>query len=122
MTFAAGPGTSEYDRARFLGCATAPRVIAIENVWLERAARQVLWVYPMPADGFEKIDNSAGYYVSRQPVRPEAPKRVRSALAGLIDCDVELRIVPDLWPLRDLVVQSTLDFSNIHMRNALPRR
>ena len=35
--------------------------------------------------------------------------------------DVELRFVPNLWPLRDAVVASTLQFSLIRMRNALSR-
>jgi Family of unknown function (DUF6886) len=34
---------------------------------------------------------------------------------------VRLRLVPDLWPLRDAVVASSLQFSIIRMRNALPR-
>ena len=33
----------------------------------------------------------------------------------------ELRLVPNLWPLRDAVVASSLQFSMIRMRNALPR-
>jgi hypothetical protein len=34
---------------------------------------------------------------------------------------VELRVLSDLWPLRDAVVASSLQFSIIRMRNALPR-
>jgi hypothetical protein len=33
---------------------------------------------------------------------------------------VDLRIVTNLWPLRDSVLESTLLFSMIRMRNALP--
>jgi hypothetical protein len=33
----------------------------------------------------------------------------------------QLRFMPNLWPLRDAVVASTLRFSLIRMRNALPR-
>jgi hypothetical protein len=33
----------------------------------------------------------------------------------------ELRFVPSLWPLRDAVVESSLQLSFIRMRNALPR-
>jgi len=35
--------------------------------------------------------------------------------------EIELRIVPNLWPLWDRVVASTLDFSGIRLRNAQPR-
>jgi hypothetical protein len=40
---------------------------------------------------------------------------------ALLGRGVELRFVPNLWPLRDAVVSSTLRFSLIRMRNALPR-
>jgi len=35
---------------------------------------------------------------------------------------VELRVLPNLWPLRDVVIASSLQFSIIRMRNALPRK
>jgi hypothetical protein len=121
VTFAACPSTSGEDRLRFLASATAPRVVAIENAWLERAARQTLWIYRFPSGTFEKIDDCAGYWVSRMPVVPESTERVPSALAALLSCEVELRVVRNLWPLRDAVAESTLAFSLIRMRNALPR-
>jgi hypothetical protein len=34
--------------------------------------------------------------------------------------NVELRITPSLWPLRDAVAGSTLEFSISRMRNAQP--
>jgi hypothetical protein len=37
------------------------------------------------------------------------------------EASIELRILPNLWPLWDAVVASTLDFSGIRLRNALPR-
>jgi hypothetical protein len=43
-------------------------------------------------------------------------------LATLLGRGAELRFVPDLWSLRDDVISSTLRFSMIRMRNALPRR
>jgi hypothetical protein len=63
VTFAASPDTTDDDRARFFGSASPRRVIVIESAWLERAARQALWVYRMPGDGFENVDRCAGYYV-----------------------------------------------------------
>jgi len=120
VTFAAGPSTSDKDRLRFLACATAPRVVAIESSWLERAARQALWIYRFPSGAFEKIDACAGYWVSRMPVSPESRERIPSALVALLSRDVELRVVRNLCPLRDAVVESTLAFSIIRMRNALP--
>jgi hypothetical protein len=34
---------------------------------------------------------------------------------------IELRTAPNLWPLWDDVVASTLEFSGMRLRNALPR-
>ena len=34
---------------------------------------------------------------------------------------VELRLLPDLWSLRDAVIESTLEFSIIRWRNVSPR-
>ena len=42
-------------------------------------------------------------------------------LQALTDFGVELRIMPSLWPLYDAVVDSTLAFSIIRMRQSLPR-
>jgi hypothetical protein len=42
-------------------------------------------------------------------------------VAELLRRGVELRFVPSLWPLHDAVAASSLRFSIIRMRNALPR-
>jgi hypothetical protein len=42
-------------------------------------------------------------------------------LAELISHNVELRVMPSLWKLHDAVVDSSLQFSIIRMRNAQPR-
>ena len=41
----------------------------------------------------------------------------RHAKAGIL-----LRPVTNLWPLWDAVIESTLEFSGIRLRNAVPRR
>ena len=40
-------------------------------------------------------------------------------MAELLRRGVELRLVPELWSLRDAVAASTLEFSVIRMRNAV---
>jgi hypothetical protein len=46
---------------------------------------------------------------------------IEDLLGELLACDIELRVMPSLWPLCDAVVASSLRFSCIRMRNALPR-
>ncbi len=62
-----------------------------------------------------------GYTISRQRVTPLAMRTIDNMLLELAGHDVEIRIQPSLWPLYDAVVNSSLQFSMIRMRNAVPR-
>ncbi|MBC8163249.1 MAG: hypothetical protein H7Z42_18730, partial [Roseiflexaceae bacterium] len=53
---------------------------------------------------------------------PTAVRVIDDLAEALLARQVELRIVPSLWPLADAVAASSLEFSNIRMRNAQPRR
>jgi hypothetical protein len=119
VTYYAGRETTDADVERFLGASTA--VIAIEREWFERLRSCRLYCYHLPPDTFECIDECAGYFVSRVPVMPARVDVIEDPVSELLLRGVELRIVPSLWPLRDAVVRSSLQFSIIRMRNALPR-
>jgi hypothetical protein len=119
VTYYAGRKTSDADIERFLGSSKA--VIAIEREWSERLRSCRLYCYHMPPGTFECIDECAGYFVSRLPVVPTCVEAIDDPISELVRRGVELRIVPNLWPLRDAVVASSLQFSIIRMRNALPR-
>ena len=95
--------------------------MAIEAGWLPREQREQLWCYILPADTFEPVDEGAGYYISREAVVPLAVREIDDLLGELVQHDVELRVMPSLWRLRDAVVDSTLQYSIIRMRNAQPR-
>jgi hypothetical protein len=119
VTYYAGKDTTAADVERFLG--SSPAVIAIEWKWFDRLRSSRLYCYHLPPETFECIDECSGYFVSRVPVVPARVELVDDLVAGLRQRGVELRIVPNLWPLRDAVVTSSLRFSIIRMRNALPR-
>ena len=74
----------------------------------------------MPPETFECLDACAGYYVSREPVVPSRIDVFQDPVAELLGRGVELRVIPNLWSLRDDVVASSLQFSLIRMRNAAP--
>src|SRR5262249_49685454 len=120
VTYYAGRETSEADVERFLGA--SPAVIAVESAWLERLRSCRLYCYHLPPETVVCIDEWAGYFVSREPGVPTRVQVIKDALAALVGLGVELRFVPNLWPLRDAVVASTLRYSMIRMRNAAPRR
>jgi hypothetical protein len=121
VTCYALPGTDPADVARLLGTTAARHVVAVESGWLRRIREAVLYVYTLPRPTFVPVDAGAGYYVSHQAVRPLEVARVDDVLGALVARDVELRVMPSLWPLRDAVVASTLQYSCIRMRNARPR-
>jgi hypothetical protein len=119
VTYYAGRETTDADVERFLASSTA--VIAVEREWVERVRSCRLYCYRMPPETFECIDECAGYFVSRVPVTPLGVEIVDDLMSELLRRGVEVRIVPNLWPLRDAVVASSLQFSMIRMRNAEPR-
>jgi hypothetical protein len=119
VTFYAGPRTSAVDRERFLGSSAA--VVAIEAAWFARLQSCRLFCYHLPADDFTSYDETAGYLVSRAAVKPLSVERIDDPMSAILQRGVELRILPNLWSLRDAVVESSLEFSIIRWRNASPR-
>ena len=51
---------------------------------------------------------------------PIAETKIEDVLSALLKHDVELRIMPFLWKLREAVIHSTLGFSIIRMHKAQP--
>jgi hypothetical protein len=117
VTFYAGADTTPEDVARFLGSHAA--VVAVERAWLERLRDCRLYCYRLPGGTFACVDECAGYFVSRVPVAPMGVEVIDDSMAELRRRGAELRVVENLWPLRDAVVASSLRFSIIRMRNAL---
>ena len=120
VTFYPGPSSDERDVRALMGPpgSSAKAVVAIESAWLSRVRETSLYLYRMPLDGFELTDATAGYWIKTQRVSPLDVMQVRDCMQAIVERDVELRIVPSLWPLRDAVVKSSLSFSCIRMRNA----
>ena len=119
VTYYAGPATTPADRERFLS--SSPAVVAIEGIWYGRLQSCRLYCYHLPPDTFECIDECAGYFVSPVAVAPTCVEAISNPINELVRLGVELRVLSNLWQLRDAVVASSLQFSIIRMRNALPR-
>jgi hypothetical protein len=119
VTYYSGGETTAADVERFLGSSLA--VIAVEGGWLERLHSCRLYFYHLPSETFECKDESAGYFVSREPVVPAGVEVFDDPIAELLKRGVELRFVPSLWPLRDAVAASSLQLSLIRLRSALPK-
>ena len=117
VTFYALPESKPEEVERLLN--GSRHVVAIESGWLERVMHGRIHCYTLPADTFTVWNEGSGYYISRQPVTPLAVRTIDNMLLELANHDVEIRIVHSLWPLWDAVVDSSLQFSMIRMRNAI---
>ncbi|MEE8353516.1 MAG: hypothetical protein V3S10_03585 [Dehalococcoidales bacterium] len=119
VTFHATSQSRPGDVERLVG-SDGGYVVAIEAARLPEVRRQRLHLYEFPPDGFTTLDASAGYYVSHRAVKPLSETVIDDLPAALRQRDVDLRVMPSLWELREAVIASTLQFSIIRMRNALP--
>ena len=87
----------------------------VESAWLERMRSTRVVAYRLPEATFEREDRC---WVSRETVEPLELVELGDLLARHADARIELRVVPALHPVWDTVVESTLDFSGIRLRNA----
>lgn len=116
------PGTTEADMRELFAHTAADKVIAVESRWLDRIRNVKLYRYTFPASSFTMTDGTAGYYVSEQEIEPVAVEPVTDLIGKLLDDPrLELRFMPNLYPLRNRVIASTADFSIIRFRNAIDR-
>ncbi|MGZ8782492.1 MAG: DUF6886 family protein [Gaiellaceae bacterium] len=119
-TFWADAATHPADADRLLG--ESARVHAIEEPWLERMRSAVVLAYRLPEQPFDPHPEVGGYWVSREAVAPLEVRPLGDLVALHADAQIELRVLPSLWPLWDDVVGSTLEYSGIRLRNARPAK
>ena len=108
--------TTADDVERWLDGDRTRRVAVVESAWLERIRAVRLFAYRLPSETFEPWDK---FFVSRATVVPVEVVELGDLLARHAAAGVELRIAPALYPLWDRVVETTLDYSGIRLRNAV---
>ena len=114
-TFWATSVTRDEDVEQWLDGDRARRVHVVESAWLERMRSTRVVAYRLPEATFEREDR---FWVSRETVEPLELVELGDLLARHADARIELRVVPALHLVWDTVVESTLDFSGIRLRNA----
>ena len=114
------PQTTPSDREQFLG--KTWRVHAIEYRWLPKLESTVLYAYRFAASDFAPFGTPEPHArvatVAVHPLGP--PEKVGSLLEAHEAAGIELRLLANLWPYWKQVSTSTLGFSGIRLRNALP--
>lgn len=116
------PTTTVGDHQRILGPHT-DRVHLIEYGWLDRLLSTRLFAYRLSAEEFEPYgdDHEPHAFVAHHTVRPIAPAEPVGDLLKLHeDAGIELRLAASLWPWWDEVIQTSVGFSGIRLRNAIP--
>ena len=111
------PTTTSADRERWWGQGERRILAHIEEAWLPRLRTARLFRYSFAADGFERLDD-AGMWVSRTRATPLSVEPLGDLVAALEATDVELRVLPDLTPLKG-VWETSLHASGIRLRNAV---
>jgi hypothetical protein len=108
--------TTNEDIERWLDGDKERRIAVIETGWLERVRCANVYAYRLPPETFEPWDK---FFVSHETVVPLELVKLGDLLARHADAGNELRIAPALYPLWDDVIETTLDYSGIRLRNAV---
>jgi hypothetical protein len=112
--------TEDGSPADRLGPTTASRVHAMEPGWVERMRTCRLFVYRFSVDGFQPWPDADGYWVADDERAPLDVAPVGDLFERHRQRGVELRVLDDLRPLRDAVIESGYRFSMARMRNSAP--
>ncbi len=111
------PTTTPEDRERFFSSVSGRMVIAIEAAWYERLVKTALYRYTFDDASFFPTHDH-GVHLSRETARPKRVEHVGNLMERLTASDIELRLCPSLAPLGERIIQTSLHFSLIRMRNA----
>jgi hypothetical protein len=114
----AGPQSTPSDIARIIGPGSSPRVHAVEYGWLEAMRTVELYAYRLPAASFVEHDAAVVATIEVVPLGP--PERVGNLFTLHAEVGIQLRVLPNLHAFWAEVVASTLEYSGIRLRNALP--
>src|SRR5689334_11645804 len=106
------------DRERILGPGGGERVHVVEYRWLDAMRSVRLFAYRLPADLFRPIVEAVPHaLVATDPVDPLGPAVPVGNLFDLHEqAGIQLRVLPNLWPFWDAIIQTTLGFSGIRLR------
>jgi hypothetical protein len=100
---------------------TAGRLHALELAWLERMRTTTLYRYDLPPASFRQWGDVTGQYIADAAVEPVGVTVFDDLLAVHVEANIELRVVPSLWPLIDEVTEDEFDFSIVRKHNAAHR-
>jgi uncharacterized protein DUF6886 len=116
-TFWATGETTDEDVESWLGGDRDRRVHVIEPAWVQRMRTTTLYAYRLPAASFVPEDR---FFVSAATVDALERVELGDLLQLHADAGIELHTEPDLLAFWERVLETSLDYSGIRLRNATP--
>ncbi len=106
------------DIDKYIGITEKKFIICTEENWLERIKNTKLYLYKMPHENFELLDEGAGYYVSYKTIKPANINTIENLIEELEKRNAELRVMPSIKLLSEEISYSSLQYSIIRIRNS----
>jgi len=116
-TFWATIETTPHDAELLAGSA---RVHIVETGWIDRMHATRVYAYRLAEESFAPDDEVGGYWLSRETVIPVEVVELGDLVARHEAAEIQLRVLDNLWPTWSRVTESSLEFSGIRLRNAVP--
>ncbi|CAM3751672.1 DUF6886 family protein [Marinicrinis lubricantis] len=101
----------------FFNNTIANTIVTVESDWYTRISKQTIFRYCFNDEGFELFDKTAGYFISRQIVKPKSIEKYDNLIESLIRKGIELRFTTNLNPLREAILASDFKGFGIHRFN-----
>lgn len=114
IVYTKSPGMNEEDERRFFGVSSSNIIITVESHWFKTIKEATIYRYTLPGKGFELFDKTAGYYISEQTVKPIEMQPMQNLMERIMDLNIELRFTPNLYPLREAILNSSITDFGIH--------
>ncbi len=118
VTYYSNADSLQADIDKYIGNTDKKFIINVEEHWIDRINNAKMYLYEMPYESFELLDEVAGYYVSYKTIKPKCVFKVVELTAELKKRNAELRVLPSIKELAGSISGSTLQFSIIRLRNA----
>lgn len=109
------------DINKYFSSKSSTHVVAIEHKWFEAMKNTTVYLYEFDPSNFYLQDEIAGYYVSESSQIPINKIVITDLFSELFKRKVELRVVDNLWDLRDEIINTSLNWSMCRMGNATER-
>lgn len=110
--------STQADIEKYTGNTYKKFIINVEESWLRIINNTKLYLYELPAEYFEKLDEGAGYYISYKTVKPINRLTIVNLKEEIESRSAELRALPSIKELAVEVSKSSLQFSIIRIKNA----